>query len=199
MKALAALMTLLPLVLLGSVTDGAAFDVDAAFPRGGHVLSVEGGYGEQFNLWNTNITGLDFYNAGVRFGFLPWGARGPGWLRGALEIGVEPIYQRFVEPDDAFFAGLGAVARYHLLPLGRLVPYVELGAAPGYTDLRVIEQRTDVVFLLLGGVGASVFVADRVALYAGYRLQHISNAGTDTPNRGINSHTGVLGLSIFFR
>ena len=187
------------LVLLGAVHAGEAFDAETTFRKGGYVLSVEGGYGEQFDLWNASITGLDFFNAGIRVGFLPWGVIGPGPLKGAFEIGVEPFYQRFIDPEDAFFAGLGAVVRYHFLPLGRLVPYVELGAAPGGTDLRVKEQRTDVVFLLFGGVGASYFVAERAVLYAGYRFQHISNAGTDSPNQGINSHTGVVGLSIFFR
>jgi hypothetical protein len=178
---------------------GEAFDFDAVFPRGGYVLSLEGGYGEQFDLWNTDITGLDAVNIGFRAGWLPWGATGSGVLKGALELGLEPIYQRFIEPDHFFFAGLGAVARYHFLPLGRLVPYVELGAAPGGTDLHVREQQTNFVFLLFGGAGASYFVGERTALYAGYRLQHISNAGTDSPNQGINSHTGVVGVSFFFR
>jgi len=190
---------LVALVLLASAHRAEAFDADAAFPRGGHVLSVEAVYGQQFNAWHETITGLDFFNVGVRFGFLPWGAVGSGAFKGAFEIGLEPIYQRFVEPETAFFAGLGAVARYHFLPLGRFVPYVELGAAPGYTDLNVREQQTNFVFLLFGGVGASFFVADQTALYAGYRLQHISNAGTSTPNQGINSHTGVVGVSFFFR
>jgi opacity protein-like surface antigen len=190
---------LLALVFLGSPHGAEAFDADAAFPRGGYVLSLEGVYGEQFNPWHETITGLDFFNVGVRIGFLPWGAVGSGAFKGAFEIGFEPIYQRFVEPETAFFAGLGAVARYHFLPLGRFVPYVELGAAPGYTDLNVREQQTNFVFLLFGGVGASFFVADQTALYAGYRLQHISNAGTSTPNQGINSHTGVVGVSFFFR
>jgi Lipid A 3-O-deacylase (PagL) len=190
---------LLGLVFLGPPHGAEAFDADAAFPRGGYVLSLEGVYGEQFNPWHETITGFDFFNVGVRFGFLPWGAVGSGAFKGAFEIGFEPIYQRFVEPETAFFAGLGAVARYHFLPLGRFVPYVELGAAPGYTDLNVREQQTNFVFLLFGGVGASFFVADQTALYAGYRLQHISNAGTSTPNQGINSHTGVVGVSFFFR
>ena len=192
-------MIVVALAVLGSVHRADAFDADTAFTKGGYVLSLEGGYGEQFDLGNATITGLDFFNAGVRIGFLPWGAFGSGPFKGAFEIGVEPIYQRFIDPEHAFFAGLGAVARYHFLPLGRLVPYVELAGAPGGTDLRVREQRTDVVFLLFGGVGASYFLTDRAAVYAGYRLQHISNAGTDTPNQGINSHTGVVGLSIFFR
>lgn len=192
-------LVLAALALFGNVDGADAFDVDAAFPKGGYVLSLEAGYGEQFDAWSTTITGFDFVNAGVRFGLLPWGATGPGPLKGALEIGLEPFYQRFVDPETAFFAGLGAVARYHFLPLGRLVPFLELGVAPGYTDLRVREQQTDFVFLLFGGAGVSYFVAERTALYAGYRLQHISNAGTDSPNRGINSHTGVVGVSIFFR
>jgi opacity protein-like surface antigen len=194
-------LVLVALAVLGNVHRADAFDVDAAFPRGGYVLSLEGGYGEQFDAWNTTITGFDFFNAGVRFGFLPWGAVGSGPLKGAFEIGLEPIYQRFFEPEKekAFFAGLGAVARYHFLPLGRFVPYVELGGAPGYTDLNSREQQTNVVFLLFGGVGASFFVSERTALYAGYRLQHVSNADTSSPNMGINSHTGVIGVSIFFR
>jgi opacity protein-like surface antigen len=177
---------------------GEAFDAERVFTKGAYVLSVEGGYGEQFDPWNTATTGLDALNVGVRFGLLPWGTTGSGPLKGALEIGVEPFYQRFIDPVDAFFAGLGVVARYHFLSLGRFVPYVELSAAPGATDLRVREQNTDFVFLLFGGGGASYFVTDRAALYAGYRYQHISNAGTDNPNRGINSHTGVVGLSILF-
>jgi hypothetical protein len=199
MKPSIAVLVIVSLWLLGTARPGEAFDADATFAKGGYVLSVEGGYGEQFDLGNTTITGLDAFNAGLRLGFLPWGTVGSGPLKGALEIGVEPFYQRFVDPEDAFFAGLGAVARYHLLSLGRFVPYVELGAAPGYTDLRVREQRTDVVFLLFGGAGVSYFITERTALYAGYRLQHISNAGTDSPNQGINSHTGVIGFSAFFR
>jgi opacity protein-like surface antigen len=192
-------LVLVVLALLGTVRPADAFDVDAAFPKGGYVLSLEAGYGEQFNPWDETITGLHAFNVGARFGLLPWGAVGPGPLKGALELGLEPIYQRFVDPETAFFAGLGAVARYHFLPLGRFVPYIELGAAPGYTDLNVREQQTNFVFLLFGGLGASYFVTDSTALYAGYRLQHISNAGTSSPNQGINSHTGVVGVSIFFR
>jgi Lipid A 3-O-deacylase (PagL) len=198
MKCLAVFLMVLPITFFGNVHPGEGFDAEKVFTKGGYALSVEGGYGEQFEGWNTSITGLDAFNAGVRLGFLPWGATGSGPLKGALEIGLEPFYQRFVDPVDAFFGGLGVVARYHILTLGRFVPYVELSAAPGATDLRVREQDTHFVFLLFGGVGVSYFITHRTAFYAGYRFQHISNAGTDSPNRGINSHTGVLGFSIFF-
>jgi lipid A 3-O-deacylase len=191
--------TALTLTLWGSVQIANAFDPSQTFTKGTVALSVEGGYGEQFDMWNTTITELEAFNAGVRIGLFPWDPIGSGALAGALEIGLGPFYQRFIDPVDAFFIGLGAVARYHFTSLGQLVPYIEISGAPGYTDLRVREQDADVVFLLFAGVGASYFLTERTALYAGYRLQHISNAGTNTPNQGINSHTGVLGLSVFFR
>ena len=199
MNRLSFAVVLMVLSAVASVHRAEAFDVDAAFPKGGSVLSLEAGYGEQFDAWNTKqITGFDAVNAGVRFGFLPWGPVGSGPFHGAFEIGLEPIYQRFVEPKTFFFAGLGAVGRYHFLPLGRLVPYVELGASAGYTDLHVREQQTNLVFLLFTGAGASYFLTERTAVYAGYRFQHISNAYTSHPNEGINSHTGVVGVSFFF-
>jgi opacity protein-like surface antigen len=176
-----------------------AFDLHQAFAKGAWTLSIEGGYGEQVNLANATITDLDFVNAGLRIGFFPWGIRGPDPLAGALELGVQPFYQRFFDPVDAYFAGLAAVTRYHFTSIGRFVPYLEIGASGGYTDLRVREQDTNFVFLLFGGVGASYFITESTSIYAGYRFQHISNAGTDSPNHGIDSHTGVVGLSVFFR
>jgi lipid A 3-O-deacylase len=181
------------------VPKATAFDPHETFAKGAYAVSVEAGYGEQVNLSDETTTGLDFFNAGLRLGFFPWGIQGPGPLAGALEIGLEPLYQQFFDPVDAFFAGLAAVTRYHFTSLGRLVPYVEIAGAAGYTDLRVREQDTNFVFLLFGGVGASYFITERTAIYAGYRYQHISNAGTSSPNRGIDSHTGVFGVSRFFR
>ena len=45
------------------------------------------------------------------------------------------------------------------------------------------------------GAGVSYFVADTVALNAGYRFQHISNGHTAHPNRGFNSDSGTGGVS----
>lgn len=175
-----------------------AFDAARTFDKGTTVVSVEAGYGDQFDFFNDRITDLRFVNAGVRVGRLPFEPLGPGSLRGSLELGLEPFYQHFLDPVDAFFAGLAAVGRYHFLGAGRLVPYVEVGGAAGGTDLDVHEQNSDFTFLLFGGPGLSYFLTDRTAVYAGYRLQHISNAYTDDPNRGVNSHSAVFGLSVFF-
>ena len=41
-------------------------------------------------------------------------------------------------------------------------------------------------------------MADRTAVYAGYRYQHVSNGNTNKPNRGFESNVGVVGMSFFF-
>jgi len=176
-----------------------AFDPEQTFKKNAFVLSLEAGGGHQDNLeGQENQTGLSFVNAGVRFSWLPFGTTGSKPLYGALEVGLEPFFQRYVDPVDRTFGGLGLALRYHFLSLGRLVPYAEVFGAAGGTDLKVREIRSTFTFLVFGGVGAEVFVTDRTALYAGYRLQHVSNGNTSRPNRGFESHTGVAGVSLFF-
>ena len=185
--------------MLGLADPAPAFDAATTFSKNTFVLSGEGGYGEQFNLEDFNdATGLNLFNLGVRFGWLPFGSAGPGPLFGALEVGLEPFYQRYLEPKSGFYAGLGIFGRYHFLSLGRFVPYFEVMGSMGGQDLKVREIDSDFAFLLYGGVGASVFVTDRAALYAGYRYVHVSNGNTDKPNRGFESHVGVVGVSYYF-
>lgn len=187
------------LLVLLATSAALAYDPKQTFHQGAFVISPEVGYGQQFDLeGKSGFTGLEFVNAGVRFGWLPFNPVGSGPLYGSFEIGLEPVYQRYFEPVDAFFAGLGATFRYHFLSLGRLVPYAELAAAAGGTDLKVKEIRSDFAVMLWGGAGVSYFLTDRTALYGGYRYQHVSNGNTERPNRGFESHTGVAGVSLFF-
>ena len=190
------------LVVIALVTahPAGAFDAEQTFKKSTFVLSGEGAYGWQFDLEDiAPISEVEFWNLGIRASLLPFETLGKGTpLYGSFEIGLEPMYQRYVEPQERFWAGLAVVARYHFLGLGRFVPYVELGGAAGGTDLSVDEIRSDFAFLLFGGAGLSVFVTDRAAAYAGYRWQHVSNGGTSEPNRGIEANVAVVGLSLFF-
>lgn len=183
-----------------TASPASAFDPERTFAKGGFVLSLEGGGGSQNNLEDKRVqTGIDLWWVQGRAGLLPFGTSGrDGALYGAFEVGLEPIYQKYTGPVDAYFAGLGLVARYHFLSLGVFAPYVELGAAAGGTNLRAIEIDSSFAFRLYGGLGASVFVADRIALYAGYRMVHLSNGNTSRPNRGFEANTGVGGVSFFF-
>jgi opacity protein-like surface antigen len=187
--------------LVLTAAPAAAYDPDITFQQGTFVLSLEGGGGAQTQGPDGHgHTGLKLWYFGARASILPLSPLGKGYpFYGALEVGLEPIYQRYDSPVHAYWAGLTAVARYHFLSLGIFVPYLELAAGPGGTDLKVPEIRSDFAFLLFGGAGAQVFVNDRMSLYAGYRLVHVSNGNTSQPNRGFEAHTGVGGLSFYFK
>lgn len=188
------------LLALAPVPAAHAYDPAQTFKKGTIVVSPEVGYGDQVDVeGKSDFTDVSFVNAGVRLGWLPLAplARDTP-VHGALEIGLEPLYQQYLEPELVYFAGLGLTFRYHFLALGRFVPWVELAAFAGGTNLKIKEIRSDFTFLLWGGVGASYFVTDRTAIYAGYRYQHVSNGNTSRPNRGFESNTGVLGVSFFF-
>lgn len=199
MKSPVTAMLALVLVLL-AVGPVAAFDPEQTFKKGTFVLSGEGAYGWQFDIEdNHDFSEIEFWDASVRVGLLPFETFGKGTpLYGSFEIGLGPLYQRYVEPQRRFWAGLSAVMRYHFLGLGRFVPYVELAGSAGGTDLELPEIRSDFAFLIFGGAGASVFFTDHAAAYAGYRWQHVSNGNTSKPNRGFESNVAVLGLSLFF-
>jgi Lipid A 3-O-deacylase (PagL) len=185
--------------LLALAPAARAYDPKDTFMQGSLVVSPEVSYGHQMDLEHkTPYTNLDFANIGVRFGWLPFAPAGPGPLYGSLEIGLEPLYQQYIEPKREYFAGLGLTFRYHFLGLGRLVPYAELAGFAGGTNLKIAEIRSDFTFLLWGGLGLEYFVADRTALYAGYRYEHVSNGNTSKPNRGFESNAGVVGVSFFF-
>jgi hypothetical protein len=176
------------------------FEVDQIFARNTLVLSGETYYGHQFNPGDlSEISDVQFVSVGLRLGWLPFDPVGPGPLRGSLEAGLEPIYQQYFEPKAEYFAGLAAVLRYHFLSLGRLVPYIEVAGGAGGTNLTVREIDSSFTFLLFGGLGASYFVTDRAAIYAGYRWTHMSNGRTSSPNLGVDAHTAVVGLSWFLR
>ena len=177
-----------------------AFDAEQTLKKGTFVLSGEGAYGWQLNLEHKRrASDVEFYDAGVRFSLLPFDtiARS-SVVYGALEVGLEPLYQHYTTPKQAFWAGPAAVGRYHFLGLGRVVPYAEFGGAVGGTDLEVREINSTFAFLLFGGLGASIFISNKTALYAGYRYEHVSNGNTSKPNRGFESSVGVAGISFFF-
>jgi lipid A 3-O-deacylase len=124
---------------------------------------------------------------------------GSGLLRSAVEPGLEGWLQYYLSPKGATAEGLKLAMRYHLIGLGRLVPYLEVTAGAGGTSLRVREIDSAFTFVVEAGAGVSYFITETVALNAGYRFQHISNGHTSDPNRGFNSDTGIGGVSFYFK
>jgi opacity protein-like surface antigen len=177
----------------------AAFDAEREFAEGTGVVGLQIGGGAQNNVENHEfISGISFLDFTPRLSYLPFEPFGSGWLRSAVEPGLEGWFQYYLTPDTATAEGLKAAVRYHFIGLGPLVPYLEATAGAGATNLRVHEIRSTFTFVLEAGAGVSYFVVPGVAINLGYRFQHVSNGNTSKPNRGFNSNSGVLGVSYFF-
>ena len=188
------------LIVLSFATGALAFDAPQTYAKGSLLLSPEVSYGNQFNLENHHVfSDVQYVNGGVRLGWLPFEPMGPGPLFGAFEVGPQVLYQQYFEPKGAFYAGAGLALRYHFLSLGRFVPYVEAAGTAGGTNLKVFEIDSTFTFVVWGGLGASFFVTDRTAIYAGYSDRaHLQRAHQRAQPR-FETNSGVFGVSYFFK
>jgi lipid A 3-O-deacylase len=181
-------------------TAAAAMDAESVLTKGTWALGLQVGGGEQNNVENhRTISGVSFVNVEPRLGYFPFEQFGKGWLKGALETGLESWFQYYLEPDTATAEGLKGALRYHVLGFGPLVPYIEATGGAGGTNLKVREIRSIFTFVVEAGAGVSYFVTREMAINAGYRFQHLSNGHTASPNRGVNSDSGIIGLTYYFK
>jgi opacity protein-like surface antigen len=122
---------------------------------------------------------------------------GEGWWSGSVALGVETSFLGFAEPTSAYGVGVTPKLVYTFTSLDSLKPYIEGGGGPLWTnfDGRIPEQGSDFNFLVWGGAGANYDLTARWALNAGIRFSHISNADTDSPNRGLNYLLPFIGVS----
>ncbi|MDH5725641.1 MAG: acyloxyacyl hydrolase, partial [Nitrospira sp.] len=125
---------------------------------------------------------------------------GDSWYRGQVSLGAEMVYLEFREPLVTHGIGFTPRIKYTFVALGRLRPYAEFAGGPFWTDLggRIREQANEFNFVLMGGVGLSWFLTPQLAVNAGYRFHHISNAGTAFPNLGLNASLPFGGFSFYF-
>jgi Lipid A 3-O-deacylase (PagL) len=120
---------------------------------------------------------------------------GPSFLRGNWEISGLAVGSVIVDGAESYFAGLGAGLRYYFVqPGARLVPFVEVRGAAGFTDSRGYHyaQQQDFTFSYMLGAGLRYDLNRRVSLTAAAIDQHLSNAYITRPNYGFDS----VGLSL---
>ncbi|NOT21757.1 MAG: acyloxyacyl hydrolase [Nitrospiraceae bacterium] len=125
---------------------------------------------------------------------------GDSWYRGQISFGAEMAYIQFQEPVLTHGVGFTPKIKYTFVALDRIRPYAEFAGGPFWTDLggKIPEQSSQFNFILSGGFGVSYFLNNQVALNAGYRFQHISNAHTSRANVGLNSSLPFIGFSFYF-
>lgn len=117
---------------------------------------------------------------------------------GRLSLFLEPQYNPVFRPRSEYEFGLGFGIKYMHSLTQRLDAYVLAAAGPHYISLQSNDQATGFIFSNTFSAGFYYFLKPNLAVDAGYRLRHISNAGTRRPNIGIDTHFGAIGISWFF-
>lgn len=119
--------------------------------------------------------------------------------KGTLSFVIEPQLNRVTEPEKDIEFGIGVGVQYSYPLMERFSPYIVGVVGPHYLNLATETQARGFIFSCTIGAGSYFFLTKEVALNIGYRLRHMSNAYTRSPNHGIDSNFAIAGLSVFFK
>lgn len=144
-----------------------------------------------FNFWQTNIRLGRMLNS-------PFSRN--GLFRGNLEGIIELTSASVIEGKGSFIFGIGPVIRYNFLRDGwKLVPYVQAGGGICYTDAYYYEAiGQGFNFTIQLGIGLKYILSKRWSLDLETRYNHLSNAGMDERNEGVNAIGATVGLTYYF-
>lgn len=113
-----------------------------------------------------------------------------------LQFQLEPYISAVVEPNSNVELGNSFMFKVGLVPeTWKLQPFVKAGAGFCYTSQHTREQSTQFNFIETGVVGFHYFFNKDSSIILEGRIRHLSNAGIDQPNHGINSYFGIIGIS----
>ena len=118
--------------------------------------------------------------------------------RGLVTAFIEPQVNPVIGPDDDIEAGIGIGLQYQYPVTTFFFLYVNASTGPYYISVDTADQADGLIFGNHIGAGAYFSVNKNIAVNAGYRFRHMSNANTHEPNGGIDSHFGVIGISWFY-
>ena len=135
------------------------------------------------------IVDLDFNlkNLTKRIGFNP---------PSLINLQIEPYLAYVWDPSSNMEVGNSFFLKFGLVPENwKFQPFVKAGVGMVYMTQHTQEQSTQFNFIETGAVGAHYFFKPNLSLVSEFRLRHLSNAGIDHPNSGINTYLGVIGIS----
>ena len=120
------------------------------------------------------------------------------WYRGNWELRGELFGGAQFSPRSDWVVGLTPHLRYNFATGTRLIPYVDAGAGVAATSIGPPDLSHTFEFNLQAATGARWFIKKNVALSLEARYLHLSCAGIDSPNLGVNNIGGMAGISWFF-
>jgi hypothetical protein len=162
--------------------------------------------GNEIGLWTTGGHGTNgiaqhtgVWTAGFRYGWVLTEPHGPSFLRGRFEYAVDavPVFVVFQPTNTAYGAAVNPFALiWDFDTRGRVAPYIDLGGGVLFTNTQVPPGTSRINFTTAGAVGVH-FLAGKMNWTADVRFMHISNAGLQALNPGINTLQLRLGVGWF--
>jgi hypothetical protein len=165
---------------------------------GGHEIQAWTGGGVSVS-GGTSDTGV--WNAGARYGWILTTPHGPGFLKGRFEYALDaiPVFMVFQPANTAYGAGFDPlVLKWNFATRGRVVPYLELCGGVLYTNHDVPDASNNLNFTSSAALGTHI-LREKYNWSAEVRYLHISNAGLDIHNSGVNTVQVRLGIGNFFK
>ena len=118
--------------------------------------------------------------------------------KGNLKFILEPFLNTVVSPNSNIELGNNFILKYSHPITKRIFMYLEGGLGLLYMSQHTREQSTHFNFSEQIGVGFSYFFSKNKAINMGYRYRHLSNAGIDEPNSGIDMDYFLCGMTILY-
>src|SRR6266568_3676504 len=146
----------------------------------------------------TKSTGV--WNLGLRYGWILTRPHGPGFLKGRFEYAVDavPAFLVFQPANTAFGAGFNPLNfKWDFATRERIVPYLELSGGTLFTNHTVPAGTNTINFTPSAALGTH-FLRDSGNWAVELRYMHISNAGLERRNPGINTLQVRLAIGKFF-
>ena len=157
------------------------------------------GYGSSFVDFGTTRHKVETVDLMLRAGFFLSDEVGIGsWYQGRHELVLELPYHLAVNYGGRSMVGGYVLGHWRFTSLDKVVPYVLAGGGPLFVDLGLPTMGTKLCFSYQGGTGLQYLLDRNTALDLEYRYHHISNAGTASPNKPINSNKILMGISYYY-
>jgi len=155
------------------------------------------GYGYQYKHAKARPNNFQMLNFTASAAVPMGGQRGSGWFKGRFEWAPELWLGLFIHPYHRPLLGVTPLqVRYVFEPEWRVHPYLFAGVGILYADVDRKETGNRVNFNPQVGAGLYYALSGAASLILEYRHVHISNAGLDERNSGMNNHTFLAGVSL---
>ncbi|MGC9941767.1 MAG: acyloxyacyl hydrolase [Verrucomicrobiota bacterium] len=135
----------------------------------------------------------------LSYGRMVGSVEGEGhFYRGNWELRGEVFSGGQFSPSAEGFVGITPHLRYNFATGTRWIPYVDVGAGVSATSIGPPDLSHIFEFNLQAATGVRWFIRDNLALGIEAKYLHMSCAGINTPNLGLNNVNGMLSATWFF-